>query len=137
MPRHDAKYQLPVFRMTVQIMLTDCDEVKYGPTQFVPGSHYSGRHASDMKNPTFEGREPKSILCKAGAIYLHNGQCWHRGAPNTSDRTRYLLQHAFCQRWISQRFYPFIDYKMPAHVWEGAGERLQRVLGRHPKGPYG
>ncbi len=137
MPRHDARLRMPVFRMTVQIMLTDCDKQEYGPTQFVLGSHYSGRHPNDPKNPTFEGKKPVNVLCKAGDIYLHNGQAWHRGGPNNSDRTRYLLQIAYCQRWVSQRFFPFIDYKMPPHVWEGANDRLQRVLGRHPKGPYG
>ncbi len=136
-PRHDPRLKLPVFRMTVQIMLTDCDQEQYGPTQFVLGSHYSGRHPSDPQKPSFEGRGPTNVLCKAGDIYLHNGQAWHRGAPNNSDRTRYLLQLAYCQRWVSQRFFPFIDYKMPPHVWEGANDRLQRVLGRHPRGPYG
>jgi ectoine hydroxylase-related dioxygenase (phytanoyl-CoA dioxygenase family) len=136
-PCHDPRIKLPVFRMTVQIMLTDCDQEQYGPTQFVLGSHYSGRHPNDPKAPSFMGRGPTNVLCKAGDIYLHNGQAWHRGAPNNSHRTRYLLQIAYCQRWVSQRFFPFIDYKMPPHVWEGASDRLQRVLGRHPKGPYG
>lgn len=137
MERHDARYRLPVLRMTVQMMLTDCDAIEHGPTEFVPGSHYSGRKPGDAKQPTFDGRGPVPVFCKAGDIYLHNGQCWHRGAPITSDRRRYLLQNSYCQRWVAQRFYPFIDYHMPHHVWEGADERLQRVLGRHPKGPYG
>jgi hypothetical protein len=38
---------------------------------------------------------------------------------------------------IAQRFYPFLNYCMPDHVLEGAGERLLRVLGKHPSGPYG
>lgn len=136
-PRHDPRYRLPIFRMTVQIPLTDLESMEYGPTEFVPGSHYSGRKPNDPKNPTFEGRGPVAILCKAGDIYLHNGQCWHRGAPNTSNRVRYLLQIAYCQRWVAQRFYPFLNYRMPDHVLEGADERLLRVLGKHPKGPYG
>jgi len=137
MPRHDPRYKLPVFRLGVQIMLTDVDGDEHGPTQFVPASHYSGRDPNDKDHPTFEGRGPVSVHCKAGDIYLHNGQCWHRGAPNTSDRTRYLLQQAYCQRWVAQRFYPFLNYRMPDHVLEGADERLLRVLGKHPKGPYG
>lgn len=137
LPRHDPRYRLPVFRMTVQIPLTDIESLEFGPTEFVPGSHYSGRKPDDSKAPNFEGRGPVPVLCKAGDIYLHNGQCWHRGAPNTSTRTRYLLQSAYCQRWVSQRFYPFLNYRMPDPVLEGAGERLLRVLGKHPKGPYG
>lgn len=109
----------------------------YGPTQVVPGSHYSGRQPNDPREPIFEGRGPISILCRAGEAYLQHSQVWHRGAPNTSDRTRYLLQYAFGQRFVAQRFYPFLNYRMPDHVLEGADERLLRVLGKHPKGAYG
>ena len=69
--------------------------------------------------------------------YLHNGQCWHRGAPNTSNRTRYLLQLAYGMRFISQRFYPFVNYHLPQHVFDRADDRCKRVLGFHPKGAYG
>lgn len=137
MERHDPRLTMPLFIVTVQILLTDVPSVEYGPTQYVPGSHYSGRQPNDSAQPSFEGREPVSILGKAGDIYLHNGQCWHRGAPNTSDRTRYLLQLSFGQRWVSQRFYPFINYQMPQHVLELADDRRKRVLGVHPKGAYG
>ena len=137
MERHDPRLSMPVFLLTVQIMLTDVPSEEYGPTQYVPGSHYSGRHPNDVHHPDFEGRKPVSILCKAGDIYLHNGQCWHRGAPNTSDRTRYLFQLAYGQRWVSQRFYPFVNYQMPQHVIDNADERRKRVLGFHDKGAYG
>jgi predicted NAD-dependent protein-ADP-ribosyltransferase YbiA (DUF1768 family) len=43
----------------------------------------------------------------------------------------------YSKRFIAQRFYPFIDYRMPPHVMEGASPRLQRLLGRHEKGSYG
>ena len=134
--RHPADYRMPIFLMTVQIALTDIDEMQYGPTEFVPGSHYSGRQSAIIE-PEFEGRTAVPILCKAGDIYLHNGQCWHRGAPNTSDRTRYLLQQAYGQRFVAQRFYPFLNYQMPEHVLRNADERRLRVLGAHPKGAYG
>jgi ectoine hydroxylase-related dioxygenase (phytanoyl-CoA dioxygenase family) len=136
-PRHDPRYRLPMFRLVVQIPLTDIESVEYGPTEYVPGSHYSGRIPNDSKHPTFEGRGPVPVLCKAGDIYLHHGQTWHRGAPNTSNRRRYLYQLCYSQRWVAQRFYPFLNYKMPARVLKGAEERLLRVLGKHPKGPYG
>ncbi len=134
--RHDPRVRLPKFLFTIQILLSDVPDEAHGPTQFVPGSHYAGRQPSG-ETPTFAGRGPVSILGRAGDAYLHDPQCWHRGAPNTSTATRYLLQIAYGRRWIAQRFHPFIDYRMPEHVWDGAGERLQRVLGRHPKGPYG
>lgn len=102
--RFDARIRLPVFWMTVQVALSDIDRIEHGPTQFVPGSHYSGRHPSSQENPEFEGRGPVSVFCKAGDIYLTNHQCWHRGAPNLSDRTRYVLQLQYAQRWADARF---------------------------------
>jgi phytanoyl-CoA dioxygenase PhyH len=102
-PRFDERMQMPVLWMTIQIALTDIDSVENGATQFVPGSHYSGRSPSG-ENPRFEGQGPKAVLCKAGDAYLTNHQCWHRGAPNLSERTRYLMQLQFAQRWADKRF---------------------------------
>jgi len=135
MDAHDPRLQLPLFICTVQIPLTDIPSDEYGPTQYVPGSHYSGRHPNETLE--FQGQGPTSVHCQAGDIYLHNGQCWHHGAPNTSDRTRYLLQQAYGARFISQRFYPFVNYQLPQHVLDGADDRLKRVLGFHSKGAYG
>ena len=137
MKQHDPRLTMPVFVCTVQILLTDVPSIEYGPSQYITGSHYSGRNPDDPKKPNFEGRAPVSILGKAGDIYLHNGQCWHRGAPNTSNRTRYLLQLSYCMRFVSQRFYPFVNYQLPQHVYDRADERRRRVLGFHPKGAYG
>ena len=136
-PRFDARMMIPTFIVNVQIALTDIDAIEFGPTQYVKDSHYSGRQPNHQHNPHWEENGITSILCKAGDIYLQHGQVWHRGAPNTATRTRYLLQQSYGMRTIAQRFFPFADYKTPAHVWDGAGERLQRVLGRHPKGAYG
>lgn len=103
-PRFDARITLPLFWMTVQVALSDIEDDTYGPTQYVPGSHYSGRNPNSQENPVFEGQGAKSALCRAGDIYLTNHQCWHRGAPNLSDRTRYVMQLQFAQRWADARF---------------------------------
>ncbi len=103
-PRFDPRMRMPVFWMTVQVALSDIDSLEHGPTQFVPGSHYSGRLPNSKENPTFEGRGAESVLCKAGDIYLTNHQCWHRGAPNVSDRTRYVMQLQYAQGWAAARF---------------------------------
>lgn len=137
MERHDPRLTMPIHLITFQIPLTDIPALEYGPSEYVPGSHYAGRHPNDQKHPRFETRGPVAVLCKAGDIYLHNGQCWHRGAPNTSDRTRYLFQMTYGRRWVAQRFYPFVNYQLPPHVLERADERRKRVLGIHPKGAYG
>lgn len=133
----DPRMTIPCLMLNVQVALTDIPSDEFGPTQYVPGSHYSGRHPNDTANPTWQGRKPVSIYCKAGDVYLQHSQVWHRGAPNSSDTTRYLFQLAYARRFISQRFYPFLNYKMPDRVLEGADERLLRLLGKHPKGAYG
>lgn len=103
-PRFDPRVRMPVLWFTVQVALSDIHSVEHGPTQFVPGSHYSGRRPSDQEEPIFEGRGPKSVLCNAGDIYFTNHQAWHRGAPNTSDCVRYVMQVQYAQRWTVARF---------------------------------
>ncbi len=134
---YDRRMAMPCLVLQIFTPLTDVEEVKYGPTQVVPGSHYAGRRPEIQDNPTFDGRGPVSILARAGDAYLFNNQIWHRGGPNRSDRDRFLGGVTYSKRFISQRFYPFIDYHMPEHVWQGADARLQRMLGRHAKGAYG
>jgi len=103
-PRHDPKIRPPVLWITVQIALSDIESIEHGPTQYVPGSHWSGHHPTSQENPEFEERGPVSIFCKAGDIYLQDPQCWHRGSPNTSDRTRYLMQSQYAVEWAYRRF---------------------------------
>ncbi|MCA1694588.1 MAG: phytanoyl-CoA dioxygenase family protein, partial [Actinobacteria bacterium] len=131
MTRHDPRLTLPTYVMTVQVPLTDILTVENGPTQYVPGSHYSGREPAP-EGETFEGRGPQSVLVRAGDIYLHNGQCWHQGAVNTSAETRYLLQMAYGRRFVAQRFYPFINYRLPENILARADDRRKRVFGVHP-----
>ncbi len=102
--RFDTRIRMPVTWLTLQVALSDIDALEHGPTQFVPGSHYSGRYPPRGEDPQFEGRGPKSMFCRAGDVYLFNHQCWHRGAPNVSDRTRYLMQLQYAQRWADRRF---------------------------------
>jgi ectoine hydroxylase-related dioxygenase (phytanoyl-CoA dioxygenase family) len=102
--RFDPRIRMPVLWMTVQIALSDIDSIEHGPTQYVPGSHYSGRHPVSQENPEFEGQGPRNVLCKAGDIYLTNHQAWHRGAPNLSDRVRYVMQVQYAKAWADSRF---------------------------------
>ena len=116
----------------------DMDTPERAPTQVVPGSHYAGRRPEKgVEEPVFRGRGPVSIFARAGDAYMFDNQVWHRGSVNTMDHLRLLAGATYSRRHIAQRFYPFIDYAMPAHVWEGADDRLQRLLGRHKKGAYG
>ena len=134
---HDPQVRMPCFVVQIFTPLTDIESLEFGPTQVVPGSHRAGRNPEEQDHPTYSGNGPVSMLARAGEAYLFNNQMWHRGAPNTSDRTRLLGGVTYSKRFIAQRFYPFVDYQMPEHVWEGADARLQRFLGRHEKGAYG
>jgi hypothetical protein len=129
--RHDSRIRMPVFWITVQIALTDIESVNHGPTQYVPASHYAGRIPdSNDENPEFDGKGPVSILCKAGDIYFQDPMCWHRGAPNKSDRTRYIFQSQYATRWAYARFNLFNRVPVKDDDLKNASDRLLDVLGR-------
>jgi ectoine hydroxylase-related dioxygenase (phytanoyl-CoA dioxygenase family) len=128
--RFDPRIQMQVLWITVQMALTDIESIDQGPTQYVPGSHYSGRGPNDQEHPEFEGHGPTSIFCKAGDIYFQDPQCWHRGAPNRSDRTRYILQSQYAARWAYWRFNLCNQVPVPEDYLQAADDRLLNLLGR-------
>ena len=125
--RHDPRTHLRVWLVTVQMPLTDIDSIEHGPTQYIPGSHYAGRHPHDQENLEFDGNGPVSVLCKAGDIYIQDSQTWHRGAPNTSDRTRYLFQSEYAAIWPrrSGRALPIAESAL-----HGASDQFLDLVGR-------
>jgi hypothetical protein len=68
---------------------------------------------------------------------MFNNQVWHRGGPNSSDRTRYMAQISYARRLIGHKYSPFMNYQMPEHVYADADERLRVLLGFLPNGAYG
>jgi ectoine hydroxylase-related dioxygenase (phytanoyl-CoA dioxygenase family) len=138
----DPRISVPCLVLNLNYYLCDVDE-EVGPTQFIPGSHRSGRQpdAEDMGpdgNPVYEGRGVVSALGPAGTAVMWHDQTWHRGAKNrTKDRYRYVLQAPYGRRWIAQRFYPFINFHMPEEILERANPRRKRLLGLHGPGAYG
>jgi len=129
--RHDARIQLPVFWLSVQIPLTDIESLEDGPTEVVRGSHYSGRLVPTQDEPQFDGRGSEAILCKAGDAYLFNHQIWHRGRPNQSERTRYVLQLQYARGGtMASRFQGSPADLRLDEMLQGADERTLRVLGR-------
>jgi hypothetical protein len=128
--RHDPRLRMTVMWFTVQMALSDIDSLEQGPTQYVPGSHYSGRNPNDQENPEFEGRGPVSILCKAGDIYLQDPQCWHRGAPNLSNTTRYILQSQYAAYWAYWRFSLCNSVPVPENELKTSSDRMLKLLGR-------
>lgn len=127
---------LSCYSLNVMLALSDIDAEKFGATQVVARSHLTGREPD--YTPTLPpGTTPTSLLAQTGDVYLINSQTWHRGAQNQTTRVRYLLTTTYGRRFISQRFFPFLNYRMPPQVLDGASDRLLRLLGSHAKGPYG
>ena len=54
-PRHDPRILMPVYWLTVQMALSDIERIEHGPTQYVPGSHYSGRKAPEQRDARVRG----------------------------------------------------------------------------------
>ena len=129
--------RLPVLLFTCNYYLTDVDTVDNGPTQTVPRSHLFG---ASPPNPV-EGSEYEDRIVSnvgpAGSVIMFNNQVWHRGAPNQSERTRYITQISYGRRLVGHKYFPFMNYQMPEHVFEGADDRRRRLLGFLPRGAYG
>jgi ectoine hydroxylase-related dioxygenase (phytanoyl-CoA dioxygenase family) len=129
--------RLPVLFFTANYYLTDVDEVAHGGTEVIPGSHLLGRELpEDLTGTEWEARV-RYNLGPAGSVVLFNNQVWHRGGPNQTDRVRYITQVTYARRIIGHKYYPFMNYQMPEHVYRDAPPRLRRLLGFHERGAYG
>ena len=129
--------RLPVLLFTANYYLTDVEEVAHGPTQCIPGSHLFGANPPNPIEGTPYEEQVVSCLGPAGSVVMFNNQVWHRGAPNTSQRTRYMTQISYARRIIGHKYAPFMNYQMPEHVYRDADERLRVLLGFLPGGAYG
>jgi len=135
----DPRIVMPTFLVTCIYYLVDVAE-NMGPTQLIPGSHRSGQEPDPAEQPpVFGDAQPVSIIAKKGDCLIFTGQTWHRGARNESENPRVCQQVMYGRRWVSQRFYPFVNYRMPESTIAAAegNPRLMRLLGFHPRGPYG
>lgn len=131
----DPRVHVPVYITTVHYYLDDLYEA-LGPTQFIPGSHRAGRRPSNGES-TWQGVEPRSILCSAGDAVLFRCEVWHRGTANTSDRVRYLLQVHYAQRMITQKFPPYLNrFQFDPAILSRATARQRRLLGEHVQSNY-
>ena len=139
--------RLPVLFFNASYYLTDMDSIDNGPTQIIPGSHLFGsappnaRFYNEGDTHNLEGTEYESmihsLLGPAGSVVMFNNQVWHRGAPNKSDRVRYVTQVGYARRIIGHMYPPFMNYVMPEHVTKDADERLRGLLGFKQSGAYG
>jgi len=132
-----ANVRLPVLFFTANYYLTDVTERENGGTEVIPGSHLFGATPPPDMEGTKWVDKIRYNLGKAGSVIMFNNQIWHRGGPNRSDRIRYITQVTYAWRIIGHRYYPFMNYVMPEHVYSNANPRLRRLLGFLPRGPYG
>lgn len=135
--RPPTNVHLPVLFFTANYYLTDVMEPEHGGTEVVPGSHLFGASPPESLEGTAWASKVHRNLGKAGSVILFNNQVWHRGGPNQSDRVRYITQITYGRRMIGHKYYPFMNYTMPDHVYKDAGPRLRRLLGFLEHGAYG
>ncbi len=129
--------QLPVLAFTCNYYLTDVTEVEQGGTELIPGSHLFG---ADARKADFNGEWKDKIhynLGKAGSVIMFNNQVWHRGGPNRTNRKRYITLITYARRFIGHKYFPFMNYTMPEHVYKDVNPRLKRLLGFLEHGAYG
>jgi ectoine hydroxylase-related dioxygenase (phytanoyl-CoA dioxygenase family) len=129
--------RLPVLFFTANYYLTDVTEKDYGGTEVIPGSHLFGASPPQVMEGTPWESQIHYNLGKAGSVIMFNNQVWHRGGPNRSERTRYITQITYARRIIGHKYYPFMNYIMPEHVYADANPRLRRLLGFLEHGAYG
>ncbi len=129
--------QLPCLLFTANYYLTDVTKVEHGGTEVIPRSHLFGKACPADLDGTEYRKQAVPCLGKAGSVVMFNNQVWHRGGPNTSDRTRFITQVTYARRIIGHKYYPFMNYQMPEHVYANADPRLRRLLGFLPMGAYG
>ena len=130
----DPRVKTPVFITTAHYYLDDLYE-ELGPTQFIPGSHRSGR--SPDGETGWHGTQPQSILCKAGDVVISRSEVWHRGTANTSHQVRYLLQVHYANRMITQKFPPYLNkFQFDPAILAQATPRQRRLLGDHRQSNY-
>ena len=129
--------RLPVLLFTANYYLTDVLSIENGPTQVIPGSHLIGSPCPGNLDGTKWEPKIASCLGKAGSVVMFNNQVWHRGGPNRSNVTRCMTQISYGRRLIGHKYFPFMNYNMPEHVYKDANPRLKRLYGFLPTGAYG
>ncbi len=131
---------LPVLVFTCNYYLTDVTKIEHGCTEVIPGSHLIGANPRQVFNTDAWGKWQDKVhynLGKAGSVIMFNNQVWHRGGPNQSNRSRYITQITYGRRLIGHKYYPFMNYTMPEHVYRNANARLRRLTGFLDHGAYG
>ncbi len=142
---HIIAEQVHRMRAGTEVLHWHADELylqrpeEMGPTQVVPGSHRACRQPrpEDGDPPEWQGEASVSLTCAAGDCVIYSNHCWHRGAPNTTDRTWLATVAGYSRRFVAQRFWPFLNYHLSRDILDQCPPRQRQLLGEHPRGPYG
>lgn len=127
----DERIPMPVYLVNALYYLDDITE-DLGPTQVVPGSHRAGKRLNFTEDiDLYKGREPVSVLAKAGDCLVFNSQVWHRGAPNRSDTARFVQQIIYRQKFIVPHMSHDNNaaYRAPMELIQRSDARRRRLLG--------
>ena len=111
----------PVMVNTVWL-LDDFTEAN-GGTRIVPGSHRSG-----LAGPPegMEVRHVHQLVAPAGSVLVFNGQCWHGGGTNRTDRRRHALFGHYRKDALMFQVDPHDGFDANWH--EGLTPRQRRLL---------
>ncbi len=107
-------------------MLDDFTEDN-GATFIVPGSHHMGRRTPPED---LEVNRLTRAVAPAGSVLLFNGQCWHAGGENRTDRPRHcLFGHYRVADWTRFQLDPHRGFP---EAWFGRlNERQKRLMRMH------
>lgn len=126
---------LPMAICTAHYYLSDIT-LDLCPTCVIAGSHRSGRRPGPMET-SWQGRELRPVLCRAGDVLVFRSEVWHSGSDNrTPDQTRYLLQVHYGRRMVAHKFSPYLAWQFNPDVIAACTLRQRRLLGDHRSGAY-
>ena len=111
----------PVMMNTVW-MLDDFSQAN-GGTRVVPGTHRSG-----LGHPA-SGVDVKYFVqpsAPAGSVIVFNGQCWHAGGANRSNRNRHALFAHYRKRMLMFQYDPHEGF--PGEWYDRLTDRQKEIL---------
>lgn len=126
----DTNFFIPDYFPRLQLMLAlDDITLENGATYFLPGSHKTAGPPSDEE---FFANAVQ-VTRKAGDAVFFSTRCYHAGAPNHTDNTRYAIGLQACRHWMKQRFdYPQL---LSPELASSLSDRAKRFLGYYSRVP--
>jgi ectoine hydroxylase-related dioxygenase (phytanoyl-CoA dioxygenase family) len=103
-------------------MVLETQSTHNGCTVVVPGSHLSGKYATQ---DSYKDAVP--IESNAGDLVLWDSRLWHATTPNRSQGTRWALLATYCRWWMKQHFN--ITGSLPEEFYRRLTDEQRGVLG--------